>query len=327
MSDAFIFRRGGAGKPKLIGLQITSPPAKTSYIDGETFDPSGLTVAAYIGGGIAVEIDDYTCSPREISENTQHITISYTLNGVTKTATQAVSVTVADATLANNSWAVIAAVAASGKASSKWKVGDAISVDVGGTSRSLQIVGFDHDDLNETDARYGDASYNGGSGKAAITFRFSQQMTTQYAMNSTATIKGGWDSSNMRKTVMPQIKGNLPADLQSVLRTVSKFTSEGTKDTSTGAQASSTLIASADTLFLLSVYECTGSVAAYDKPTASGEGTQYALFAAGNSPNKSYVQWTRSPQGTKYFATLDASSGTDYSTPTSEFSILPGLCI
>ena len=85
----------------LSGIAITTP-TKTTYNAGETFDPAGMTVTATWGGSaldkIAETVDSYTYSPNTafVNETDEDInvdvTISYTHEGVTKTATQVVTV-------------------------------------------------------------------------------------------------------------------------------------------------------------------------------------------------------------------------------------------
>ena len=86
---------------ELSGIAITNP-TKTTYNAGETFDPAGMTVTATWGGSaldkIAETVDSYTYSPNTafVNETDEDInvdvTISYTHEGVTKTATQVVTV-------------------------------------------------------------------------------------------------------------------------------------------------------------------------------------------------------------------------------------------
>ncbi len=86
---------------ELSGIAITAP-TKTTYNAGETFDPAGMTVTATWGGSvldkIVESVDGYTYSPETAFTNETDedihvdVTISYTHEGVTKTATQEVTV-------------------------------------------------------------------------------------------------------------------------------------------------------------------------------------------------------------------------------------------
>lgn len=79
----------------LSSIAITTPPSKTAYTDGETFDTTGMVVtASYSDSSTEVVTDDCTFTPSEaLSTDDTEVTISYTYDGVTKTATQAITVT------------------------------------------------------------------------------------------------------------------------------------------------------------------------------------------------------------------------------------------
>lgn len=86
-------------KRVLTGLSITTQPAKTSYYKGDTLDLTGMVVTATFSSG-ATEAVTSGCSFSPASGSalssygTVTITASYTENGVTKTATTSVTVTV-----------------------------------------------------------------------------------------------------------------------------------------------------------------------------------------------------------------------------------------
>lgn len=72
---------------ELSGIRITSFPSKVYYKIGETFDPSGLTVAEVRQDGTEKEITDYDISGFDSSTTgSKTITVSYntTVNGVSK---------------------------------------------------------------------------------------------------------------------------------------------------------------------------------------------------------------------------------------------------
>lgn len=80
---------------KLSSIAVTSPPTKTSYSVGDTFEPAGMVVTATMDD-LSVKVINagaYTYAPNgELTANDTTITISYTEGGVTKTATQAITV-------------------------------------------------------------------------------------------------------------------------------------------------------------------------------------------------------------------------------------------
>lgn len=83
---------GGGGGIKLTGIAITTPPTKTAYKAGETFDPSGMVVTATFSNGEQLQPANYQVAPSgPLTAETSQIGISYTWDGVTKTAYQAIS--------------------------------------------------------------------------------------------------------------------------------------------------------------------------------------------------------------------------------------------
>ncbi|MCL2487791.1 MAG: glycoside hydrolase family 3 C-terminal domain-containing protein [Oscillospiraceae bacterium] len=74
-------------------ITVTRPPAKTSYIAGQAFDPAGIVVTASYINGVSMPVTDLAFSPAgPLAAGTTEITVSYTDNGITKTAAVAVTV-------------------------------------------------------------------------------------------------------------------------------------------------------------------------------------------------------------------------------------------
>lgn len=83
----------------LNSIAITVNPTKTTYEVGETFNPAGMVVTASLTGNISgtvitKNVTDYTYSPTTAFTDTgaNTITVSYTLDNVTKTTTISVQV-------------------------------------------------------------------------------------------------------------------------------------------------------------------------------------------------------------------------------------------
>ena len=84
---------GGGGGVKLVSIAITTPPAKTTYVSGETFSPAGMIVTATYSNGATLKATGYSFSPdTALTDGTTSGTIEYTEGGVTKTAEQAITV-------------------------------------------------------------------------------------------------------------------------------------------------------------------------------------------------------------------------------------------
>ena len=63
---------------KINSLSITTPPSKTEYKEGESFDKTGMVVKANLNNNKSYEIKDYTISPSgALTGNDTEVTISY----------------------------------------------------------------------------------------------------------------------------------------------------------------------------------------------------------------------------------------------------------
>lgn len=83
---------GGSGSPKMESLTIATPPNKTVYKSGETFDPTGMVVVANYGEGLMANVTGYTVSPSVLTDEVSEVVITYTEGRITKTAKVAVTV-------------------------------------------------------------------------------------------------------------------------------------------------------------------------------------------------------------------------------------------
>ena len=93
MSKVFNMVGGGGGGIKLTGISILTPPSKTTYTAGETFNPAGMVVQATYSNGATLQATGYTYSPSTaLTDGTTEVTIVYTEGGVSASATQAVTV-------------------------------------------------------------------------------------------------------------------------------------------------------------------------------------------------------------------------------------------
>ena len=95
MSEGLVFNMvgGGGGGIKLTGITITTPPSKTTYTAGETFDPAGMVVQATYSNGATLQATGYAYSPSTaLTDGTTKVTIVYTEGGVSATAEQDITV-------------------------------------------------------------------------------------------------------------------------------------------------------------------------------------------------------------------------------------------
>ena len=285
----------------LVSIAITTAPTKTAYFTGDTFDTTGMVVTATMADGSTKAVTGYTCSPTTMASNTTAVTISYTEGGVTKTTTQAVTVTTISTTLNANSWATIKAVSDASKGASYWAVGDTKTITINGAvgnttfsnlSVDAFILGFNHNSSREGANRIHfkigkisgvhialcDSNY-GSSGSSASYFQ----------MNASDTNSGGWNGSSMRKTLLGNsgtptsppsgsLLAALPADLRAVMKAVTKYSD----NTGGGSNTASYVTSTTDYLFLLSEFEYHGA-RTYAKSAEQNYQAQYDYYKAGNS--------------------------------------------
>ena len=285
MGECLLVRRGG-GKATLKGISVKTPPAKLEYLAGDTFDPTGLLLTADVGGVPVDVTTGYTVTPDPLTADTTTVTISYTAGGKTVSTTQAVTVKAYDPVLANNSWEKIIEACEAGDVSELWSVGDiSPTVELYGQTVAFRIIGFNHDDLDTTDAKYGSASYNNGSNKAAVTFDIVNTIVNSsgtgwvYNKNLSGSTSPYWQKSTLKTKTLPAVLALFPEALKNSIRIVQKKTYRIPWD-------SPKLHQTADRLFLLSHDE----IATRGK----GEGTIYSYYAAGNSRAKTKVDGSRS---------------------------------
>ena len=200
-----------------------------------------------------------------------------------------------------------------------FQVGDAKAITLNGTVGSLTldnyqtyayIIGINHNTELEgnnlihfqfaktalsggTDICFTDGSYNSTGSSAA------------FRMNTSNTNSGGWKDSYMRNNICGTSKtatsgtlmGAVPAELQNVLKPVTKYTNNAGQST-----ASNAVTATTDYFFLLSEYEAFGNITYSNKYEANYQ-QQYAYYSAGNSKVKyrhnstgsAAYWWLRSP--------------------------------
>lgn len=76
----------------LKSIAITTAPTKTAYTSGDAFDVTGMVVTATYEDNSTQDVTKFVTYSPDVITAAGNVTISYTENGVTKTATQAVTV-------------------------------------------------------------------------------------------------------------------------------------------------------------------------------------------------------------------------------------------
>lgn len=342
---------GGGGGIKLTGIAITTPPTKTSYKAGETFDPAGMVVTATYSNGAKLTNPSYTFSPAgALTADDTAVTITYTEGGVTKTATQAISVRVVPTAstsaapgvnytaglsgleasdvaafaeaISNNSdiknWTTTVYVDF-GSVHRKISVGDQVTLPLNGTNYAFDVIGFNHDALTTPTAYGGETA----TGKAGITFQMHDLFATKFAMNDSRTSVGGWKSSKMRTSTMVTMKGYLPSNWQTVIKPVNKLSGVG------GGASSGTETVS-DDCFLLAEVEIFGTTSL----SVAGEGVEYPYYRATNAEikklNGSAAEWAeRSPRSGNdiYFCIVLTSGGPTFNAADRSYGVAFAFCV
>ena len=327
----------------LDSIEITTPPTKTAYFSGETFNPAGMVVTAHYNDGSSAAVSGYTYSPNgALAAGNNTITVSYSEGGVTKTDTQAITVTTISNTLNSNSWATIKAVSDAGQGDNYWDVGATkqitINGKVGNTNISnlainVFIIGFNHNASREGSNRiHFKIGKIGNTQVGLCDSEYGNYTSTSgaFTMNTSNTNSGGWANSHMRKTVLGSdasptsprantLLAALPADLRAVMKPITKYSD----NTGGGNNTASYVTSTTDYLPLLSEFEYHGT-RTYANSAEQNFQQQYAYYQAGNSKvhykhnatgTAAYV-WCRSVNADNayYFCLVntDGSANTSY---------------
>jgi len=339
----------------LSSIAVTTPPTKTAYFEGQTFNPAGMVVTATYADGSTGAVTGYTYSPTgALTANNTTITISYTYNGTTKNCTQAITVTAISTTLNANSWATIRAVSDAGQGANYWNVGDTKAITINGKvgnftfsnlAINVFIIGFNHNAAKEggnrihfqigkigtTPVALCDSNY-GSSGSSAAYFQ----------MNASNTNSGGWNGCSMRKTLLGNngtpnsppansLLAALPADLRAVMKSVTKYSD----NTGGGSDTASYVTATTDYLFLLSEFEYHGA-RTYANSAEKNYQLQYDYYKAGNSKVKykhtdtgtAVIVWCRSVHSsyTYIFCQVNTDGTPTNNNASISRGVAPGFC-
>ena len=162
------------------------------------------------------------------------------------------------------SWSEIGTISQNGSASEVWSISDTKNISVSGESLTLEIVGFNHDDLT-----------NGG--KAGTTFACRNLMTSMRRMYSEGTNEGGYMITEMHSWLNGELFNSLDVDLRSAIKTVNKITSILPRGENPRLETHDMKI------FLLSIAEIFGSDTG---PALAGEGVQYSAFSNSSKRQK-----------------------------------------
>lgn len=299
MSKTFGMIGGGGGGIKLASISITTPPAKTTYMAGETFDPAGMVVQATYSNGATLKCTGYSYEPNTpLDDGTTKVTIRYTEGGVTATAEQAITVTapVVIGALNDCTWEQISEISSAGQGANYWSIGDRKAETLNGTVGSLAlngtyypfIVDFDHNKSKESPNahtitfQFAKSALTGGADIAFVDGSYnSTGSSAAFRMNTTNTNSGGWTGSYMKKTIMPAFKSACSAALQAAIKPVTIYSD----NVGGGSGTASNVTASSEEFYLPAEFEVQGK-RAFANSAEQNYQTQLAYYKAGNSKVK-----------------------------------------
>ena len=338
----------------LDSIEITTPPNKTAYFSGETFNPAGMVVTAHYTDGSSQAVSGYTYSPTgALATGNTTITVSYSEGGVTKTDTQTITVTAISNTLNSNSWATIKAVSDAGQGDNYWDVGDTKSITINGQvgntnfsnlSINVYIIGFNHNSAREGANRiHFKIGKIGGTQVGLCDAQYSnyQSGNGYFNMNPNNSNSGGWASCHMRTTILGSdasptsprantLLAALPADLRAVMKPITKYSD----NTGGGNNTASYVTSTTDYLPLLAEFEIHGA-RTYANSAEQNYQQQYAYYQAGNSKvhykhnatGTAADAWCRSVYATNAdsFCRLSSNGDPNYDSANYSWAVAPGF--
>ena len=338
----------------LASIEITTPPTKTAYFSGETFNPAGMVVTAYYTDETSRAVTGYTYSPTgALAAGNNTITVSYSEGGVTKTDTQAITVTTISNTLNSNSWATIKAVSDAGQGDNYWDVGDTKAITINGNvgntnfsnlSINVYIIGFNHNSAREGNNRIHFKIGKIGGTQVALCdaqYQTSQSNNGYFNMNPNNSNSGGWANSYHRRTLLGNtgtptsppansLLAALPADLRAVMKAVTKYSD----NTGGGNNTASYVTSTTDYLFELAEFEYHGA-RTYANSAEQNYQQQYAYYQAGNSKihykhnatGTAAIVWCRSvlASSTSNFCLVDTDGSAGYGNAYGSWGVAPGF--
>ena len=251
--------------------------------------------------------------------------------------------------LEDNTWDQVSLASSANAASSLWAIGDCKSVPLNGKLGTLTInttfwvfiLGFNHNAALEgngiTFGGFKSAASNGDD-ICLVDIEYNKGWSSvAFRMNGLNTNSGGWEESDMRKTICGTSKNItaynfpsvIPSDLLNVVKAVTKYTNN------TGNSSSSSAVtATTDYFFIPAEYEIFGSIT-YANSYEANYQKQYDYYAAGNSKVKEMQTntwstgdaywWTRSSRASTphYFVCVNNGGGLDSNNANFSYGFAP----
>ena len=320
----------------LSSISITANPSKTEYYKGESLDLTGIAVTAtYTSGRTEDVTSSITSSPvsgTSLTEfGSQTVTVSYAENGVTKTATFTISVSVKIVTWAGGTDEEVANMVAAADVGAinladYWAVGDERQVTL--SAMSATGVGESHAEQTVTFVlmNAGGKTLANATASGRTTCNFIVGMKNGLAetgyMNYSDNNSGGWESCKRRTWCNDVFRNAIPEALRDMFKQHLNVTANG---------SSNTAATSTDYFALPAEKEVFGSVS-YANSTAEASLTQFEYYKTssnrikkagdGGSANK---WWERSPCSSHsyFFCYVLSDGGAIFTDASNAFLLAP----
>ena len=226
MSKTFNMTGGGGGGIKLASIAIITPPDKTQYRPGQTFNPAGMTVRATYSNGATAVATGWTYSPSgALAEGTEIVTILYTEGGVTAQAQQAVTVQKANITVPTQSGSLTYN---GGPQSPTWNNYDTAEMTIGGVTSGTNAGSYNAQfSLKDT---VGTQWADGTTGDKTVAWSIQKAAGSLSLSPTSMTL----DADNPSKTITVTRSGTGAISAQSSAPDVASVSVSGNKITVTG---------------------------------------------------------------------------------------------
>lgn len=226
MSKTFNMTGGGGGGIKLASIAIITPPDKTQYRPGQTFNPAGMTVRATYSNGATAVATGWTYSPSgALAEGTESVTILYTEGGVTAQAQQAVTVQKANITVPTQSGSLTYN---GGPQSPTWNNYDTAEMTIGGVTSGTDAGSYNAQfSLKDT---VGTQWADGTTGDKTVAWSIQKAAGSLSLSPTSMTL----DADNPSKTITVTRSGTGAISAQSSAPDVASVSVSGNKITVTG---------------------------------------------------------------------------------------------
>ena len=226
MSKTFNMTGGGGGGIKLASIAIITPPDKTQYRPGQTFNPAGMTVRATYSNGATAVATGWTYSPSgALAEGTESVTILYTEGGVTAQAQQAVTVQKANITVPTQGGSLTYN---GGPQSPTWNNYDTAEMTIGGVTSGTNAGSYNAQfSLKDT---VGTQWADGTTGDKTVAWSIQKAAGSLSLSPTSMTL----DADNPSKTITVTRSGTGAISAQSSAPDVASVSASGNKITVTG---------------------------------------------------------------------------------------------